>query len=101
MSVIDVTSAVSSAMRVRYGRPLRPAADPAQLIALREGAYRAPAQVRTLRVLAGCAWISQDGVDYILAPGEHLAIRPGAGSAVVSALGTDTLILEAETGRKF
>ncbi|MCC7207855.1 MAG: hypothetical protein IT323_11145 [Anaerolineae bacterium] len=99
MSAINRTSVVSSTLRVGRDDRVRPAADPAQLIALREGVYRAPDEVRTLRVLAGCAWVSLGSIDHILMPGEQLAIPRGAGSAVVSALGDNTLIVEAGTGK--
>lgn len=99
MSAINRTSAVSSTFRVGHTDRVRLTADPAQLIALRDGVYRAPDEVRTLRVLSGCAWVSLGSIDHILMPGEQLTIPYGAGSAVVSALGDNTLILEAGTGR--
>ncbi len=99
MSAINRTRALSSTFRVRRDVRVRPAMDPAHLIALRDGIYRAPNGVRMLRVLAGCAWVSLGGIDHILTPGEQLTIPPSAGTAVVSALGDNTLIMETGPGR--
>jgi hypothetical protein len=99
MSTMDGTSVVSFPGQVGRARVEHPAADPTHLIALRDGVYRVPGQVRRLRVLAGSAWISLGGADHILTKGEQITFRTGAADALASALGGETLILEADTGR--
>lgn len=96
---MDGTSVVFSPVYVGQVRPEHPAADPAHLIAVRDGVYRVPGQVRRLRVLAGSAWITHGGADHILAQGQTISFRAGDGQALASALGAETLILEVETER--
>lgn len=49
-----------------------------------------------LRVVSGTAWVSMDGKDLILNPGEELKLSRGEYKAVVSATGNEPLVYEFE-----
>jgi hypothetical protein len=49
---------------------------------------------RSLKVVAGAAWVTANGQDIFLASGESLSLPPHGDVALISALGNNTLILE-------
>ena len=55
---------------------------------------RLPPKCRSIRVLAGQAWVTLAGEDLILAAGEKVQFVPTKDFALVSALGSFPLIME-------
>lgn len=53
---------------------------------------RIPRTGQRLRVVSGYAWITFDGLDFTLLPGEAMALPPGDDPAVVSALEGQPLV---------
>lgn len=51
---------------------------------------------QVLRIVSGTAWVSIDGEDMVLKPGEELKLSRGAYNAVVSATGDGPLVYEFE-----
>ena len=49
-----------------------------------------------IRIVSGTAWVSMDGEDTILNPGEELKLSHGKYNAVVSATGNEPLVYEFE-----
>lgn len=49
-----------------------------------------------LRIVSGTAWVSIDGEDMILNPGDELKLSHGKHKAVVSATGNEPLVYEFE-----
>lgn len=49
---------------------------------------------RSLRVISGTAWVSDDAVDHIVARGDRLGLKALAGPALVSDLSGTGLVLE-------
>ena len=49
-----------------------------------------------LRIVTGTAWVSMDGEDIVLGPGEELKLSHGRHSAIVSPTGTEPLVYEFE-----
>ena len=49
-----------------------------------------------MRVVSGTAWVSMDGKDMVLNPGEELKLSHGQYKAVVSAAGNEPLVYEFE-----
>jgi mannose-6-phosphate isomerase-like protein (cupin superfamily) len=47
-----------------------------------------------LRIVSGTAWVSMDGEDMILNPGEELKLSHGKHQAVISATGNEPLVYE-------
>ena len=55
---------------------------------------RLPLKCRSIRVLAGQAWVTLAGGDLVLTPGEKMRFAPTKDFALVSALGNVPLIVE-------
>lgn len=51
---------------------------------------------QVLRIVSGTAWVSMDGEDLILKPGEELKLSHGKHKAVVSPASNEPLIYEFE-----
>jgi hypothetical protein len=51
---------------------------------------------QVLRVVSGTAWVSMDGEDVILKPGEEIKLSHGRYSAVVSSADDEPLVYEFE-----
>jgi mannose-6-phosphate isomerase-like protein (cupin superfamily) len=51
---------------------------------------------QVMRVVSGTAWVSMDGEDIILKPGEELKLSHGKYKAVVSPTGNEPLVYEFE-----
>ena len=51
---------------------------------------------QVLRVVSGAAWVTMDGEDIVLEPGEELKLSRGKYKAVVSPAGNDPLVYEFE-----
>jgi mannose-6-phosphate isomerase-like protein (cupin superfamily) len=51
---------------------------------------------QVLRIVSGTAWVSMDGEDLVLNPGEELKLSHGKHQAVVSPAGDDPLVYEFE-----
>jgi hypothetical protein len=49
-----------------------------------------------IRIVSGTAWVSMDGEDTILNPGEELKLSHGKYNAVVSPMGNQPLVYEFE-----
>lgn len=49
---------------------------------------------QTVRVIQGIAWVTLDGADIILHPGDNVYLRPGASPATISRLGSEMLVYE-------
>jgi hypothetical protein len=56
--------------------------------------YRVPPSYRQVRTRHGIAHISQSGKDFIIRPGELLNLERGTDAALVSALHSESLVLE-------
>jgi hypothetical protein len=67
---------------------------PLRVVLVEGEALRLPRSRASIRVLAGSAWITQRGDDRFLKAGEAMTAAAGADCAVVSALGTQPLLLE-------
>jgi hypothetical protein len=67
---------------------------PLRVVLMEGEALRLPVARTRVTVLTGTAWITQCGMDKILAAGEGMTSAAGADCAVVSALGTVPLLLE-------
>jgi hypothetical protein len=65
-----------------------------RLLLYRGEAYNLPRGCPGVRVIAGEAWVAHDGRDSVIGPGHELRLQPGRGTAVVSAVGAATLVLE-------
>jgi len=57
-------------------------------------AFRLPRPSRRLHVVAGSAWVSADGKDYIVGRGESFQIPRSSYCAVISATGGEALFFE-------
>lgn len=57
-------------------------------------AYRLPEGTRHVRIQNGHAWLSVQGRDVVLGPGERTALNTSAEAAIVSPLGNAMLVLE-------
>ncbi len=51
---------------------------------------------QVMRIVSGTAWVSMDGEDIILNPGEELKLSHGKHKAVVSPAGNEPLVYEFE-----
>jgi len=51
---------------------------------------------QVLRVISGNAWVTMDGEDVVLKPGDELKLSRGRYDAVVSATGDEPLVYEFE-----
>jgi mannose-6-phosphate isomerase-like protein (cupin superfamily) len=51
---------------------------------------------QVLRVISGKAWVTMDGEDVVLKPGDELKLSRGKYDAVVSATGDEPLVYEFE-----
>jgi hypothetical protein len=51
---------------------------------------------QVLRIVSGKAWVSMEGEDTILEPGQEFKLSHGKHQAVVSAVGDDPLVYEFE-----
>lgn len=71
-----------------------PAVSPLRLVLVQGEALRLPRSRTSIRVLAGSAWITQDGEDRFLLPGEAMTAAAGRDGVVISALGARPLLLE-------
>jgi hypothetical protein len=49
---------------------------------------------QTIQVIAGAAWISVDDVDVLVNQGEQAVIRPGEHPAIISGVGSHSLVYE-------
>jgi hypothetical protein len=56
--------------------------------------FRIPSMWRELHVLSGIAWITVAGKDIVLTSGEKASLTANEGSAILSTLGKEPLILE-------
>lgn len=65
-----------------------------RLVAYPGEAYRLPEGARHVRIQNGHAWLSVQGRDVVLGPGEHTALNTSAEAAIVSPLGNAMLVLE-------
>ncbi len=66
-------------------------------IELMEGFVRTEKrESQVLRIVSGTAWISMDGEDLILNPGEELKLSRGKHKAVVSPASNEPLVYEFE-----
>ena len=65
-----------------------------RLILYRHELCRLPPKCRSIRVLAGQAWVTLAGEDLILAPNEKVQFAPTKDFALLSALGSIPLIVE-------
>ncbi len=53
-----------------------------------------PRKERQLRVVSGRAWVSYDGKDYDLGPGQDLALETAGDQALVQAMDGEALVFE-------
>ena len=51
---------------------------------------------QVLRIVSGTAWVSMEGEDIVLNPGEELKLSHGKYNAVVSPVGEEPLVYEFE-----
>ena len=49
---------------------------------------------QVLRVLSGKAWLTFDGKDFVLERGQKLRLSPGRDRAVISGLGSESLLFD-------
>lgn len=49
---------------------------------------------QTVRVIQGIAWVTLDGADIVLRPGDSAYLRPGAPAAIISRLSSKMLTYE-------
>lgn len=49
---------------------------------------------QVLRIVSGTAWVSMEGEDIVLAPGEELKLSHGKHNAIVSPAGQEPLVYE-------
>lgn len=90
MSTIDfalLLNGVDRRAEILPGSPLR-------LVLVQGEALRLPRSRTSIRVLAGIAWITQDGEDRFLAMGEAMTLSAAPEGTVISALGTVPLLFE-------
>jgi hypothetical protein len=48
--------------------------------------YHIAAGYRTVQIIAGTAWLTQDGKDTVLVPGQQITLMPGRDGALLSSL---------------
>lgn len=66
-------------------------------IELMEGYVRGEKrESQVLRIVSGTAWVSMEGEDIILQPGDELKLSHGKHNAVISPTGNEPLIYEFE-----
>jgi mannose-6-phosphate isomerase-like protein (cupin superfamily) len=66
-------------------------------IELMEGYVRSEKrESQVLRIVSGTAWVSMEGEDIVLNPGEELKLSHGKYNAVVSPVGDEPLVYEFE-----
>ena len=51
---------------------------------------------QVLRIVSGTAWVSMEGEDILLKPGEEFKLSHGKQNALVSPMGTEPLVYEFE-----
>ena len=56
------------------------------------GTYRLKRQNQILRVVSGTAWVTMDGEDYTLQPGQELRIMTGSFPAIVDVMSSQPLV---------
>jgi len=64
-----------------------------QLTFVRGQTHRLPKTMRSIRVVAGCAWVTFNGEDLILIPGDS-ATFSGKDYPVLTAMGRNPLVIE-------
>jgi hypothetical protein len=70
-------------------------AQPTQRILLyADELYRVPLHCRRLHIIHGTAYLSQDGQDFVLRPGEFICFAQTKGVVLVSPLRSPTLVIE-------
>ena len=53
-----------------------------------------PPSSKKISMLEGRAWVTMEGLDYVLAAGDCLSVCGKKGDAVISALGEDSIVIE-------
>ncbi|MCC7449911.1 MAG: hypothetical protein IT324_21000 [Anaerolineae bacterium] len=57
-----------------------------------EATYQARRTAQTVKVIAGCAWITFDGEDRVVCSGQAITLEPGNDDAVISRLKEPVLV---------
>ncbi|HET8943994.1 MAG TPA: hypothetical protein VFO59_04365 [Dehalococcoidia bacterium] len=71
-----------------------------RLAVYRREVARLPADSRGVKVREGTAWVTVDGQDKLLSPGDRVTFEPGRFPPVVTSLGSVPLILEVFGGKR-
>ena len=90
MSTLDLSLLMNGVGR----RAVRPADSALRMVLLEGEALRLPLSRLRVRVLSGTAWITQQGEDKLLQPGESFDLSAAADRAVISPIGTVPLLFE-------
>jgi hypothetical protein len=70
------------------------APSPLRLVLLPGETLRLPGAQASFRALSGTAWITRDGKDILLTSGEQRELPAARDHTVISAIGTEALLLE-------
>ena len=90
MSTLDISLLMNGVPR----GAIRPADSTLRMVLVEGEALRLPLSSLRVSVLSGTAWVTQQGEDKLLQPGESFALSAAADRAVISPIGTVPLLFE-------
>lgn len=84
----------SESVNQKGGRNWQESTGPHRLTVNTGETTRLPDTFRQFRVLAGCGWMSANGEDRVLQPGDVVSLTTKRDFAVLTVLGTQPIIIE-------